>query len=113
MDINASSRLREPFEKHFKTPGYFNPYLESNFSNKYKPITKSSSGTRRTIQHHVFPIFGKRNRLDKEEKKQRHLRYKRHGIKSQYMSKWDRIHIRYQRSSRHELYEKIEKYLEK
>uniref|UniRef100_A0A1A9ZCI8 Uncharacterized protein n=1 Tax=Glossina pallidipes TaxID=7398 RepID=A0A1A9ZCI8_GLOPL len=110
---NLSSRLREPFEKHFKKPGYLNPYLESNFSNKYKHVTKSSSGTRRTIQHHVFPIFGKRSRLDKEEKKERHLRYKRHGIKSQYISKWDRIHIRYQRSSRHELYEKIEKYLEK
>ncbi|XP_037892074.1 uncharacterized protein LOC119638978 [Glossina fuscipes] len=110
---NLSSRLREPFEKHLKRPGYLNPYYESNLSNKYQHNTWSPSGTGRAIQRHVFPIFGKRNTLDKEEKNQRHLRYKRHGIKSQYMSKWDRIHIRYQRSSRHELYEKIEKYLEK
>uniref|UniRef100_A0A1A9WLP2 Uncharacterized protein n=1 Tax=Glossina brevipalpis TaxID=37001 RepID=A0A1A9WLP2_9MUSC len=110
---NLASRLKEPIKMHLKRPEHLNPYLETHSSKRDQHFKKSSSGTRRTIQHRVFPIFGKRTALDNKESAKPHQRFKRHGIKSQNLSKWDCIHIRYHRSSRHELYEKIEKYLEK
>ncbi|XP_037942797.1 uncharacterized protein LOC119675663 [Teleopsis dalmanni] len=87
---------------------------------------------RQARKHRIFPIFGKRSVSDdrnsyaasdsstssathntKHNTRQHNRKRRRSGIAGSELSKLDQIHIRHHRTTRHTLYEKIEKYLDK
>ncbi|XP_055852565.1 uncharacterized protein LOC129916573 [Episyrphus balteatus] len=83
---------------------FFHP---SKWSQWWKNSGKRTSSYGKPVyarQHRVYPVFAKRG-VDK------HNRQKRHGIDGPSLTKIDKIHLRYHRSTRQELYLKIEKYL--
>lgn len=65
-------------------------------------------------RHRIYPVFGKRSIQTKnDEKDQKKVKERRHGIINEELSLWDRLHVQYHRTSRQDLYTRIEKYLNK
>lgn len=56
--------------------------------------------------HRVYPVFGKRSIADEFNSKHRRVR------RDVEMDNVDKIHLRYHRSTRHDLYGRIEEYLQ-
>ena len=75
---------------------------------------KNFQGTSRA-EHRIYPVFGKRSvSYDPKHNKtetSNHSRFRRNGITTEEPSKWNRIHIEHHRRTRHELYQRIEIYL--
>lgn len=81
--------------------------------NKKKPIRtyKNFPGTGRS-EHRIYPVFGKRSISNRDLKfNSNHTRFRRSCISSENLSKLDRIHINQHRKTRHDLYQRIETYL--
>lgn len=65
-------------------------------------------------RHRIYPVFGKRSiHIKDDDKGRERTKGRRHGISSEEPGLWDRLHVQYHRSSRQDLYTRIEKYLNK
>ncbi|KNC21723.1 hypothetical protein FF38_03979 [Lucilia cuprina] len=112
---NLSQRLKNSFISH---PSVRNQNINRSTAHinykkpirNYKPFPSSGRS-----EHRIYPVFGKRSifvaRKENEEKTSSRQRFKRSGIVADLPSKLDRIHIEQHRKTRHDLYQRIEIYL--
>ncbi|KAL5274675.1 hypothetical protein ACFFRR_001013 [Megaselia abdita] len=129
MVSNHSSSYQKVFDNYYNKNKYTKDYY-SNFNRKYANRNGdywkaedrySQYSPHETIPHNnlnhvnqkpterfhrVYPVFGKRSIPDGKNSLHRRVR------RDVEMDKIDRIHLRYHRSTRNDLYEKIEKYLQ-
>ncbi|TMW48671.1 hypothetical protein DOY81_006260, partial [Sarcophaga bullata] len=76
---------------------------------------KNFQGTSRAA-HRIYPVFGKRSisndrKHNETETSKRSIRFRRNGISTAVPTKLNRIHIEHHRRTRHDLYQRIEIYL--
>ncbi|XP_037808477.1 uncharacterized protein LOC119601551 [Lucilia sericata] len=114
---NLSERLKNSFIRHPSVRRFDKNTNRSTAQINYKkPIGnyKPFPSTGRS-EHRIYPIFGKRSitvaQNKNENKTSPHHRFRRSGIVADLPSKLDRIHIEQHRKTRHDLYQRIEIYL--
>ncbi|XP_075144852.1 uncharacterized protein LOC142219952 [Haematobia irritans] len=108
---NLPSRLNNYMRKH-PMAGGSRRFDTMNYKSQGKPGYAIGTGR---AEHRIFPIFGKRSipmgeNLSSENVTHRH--HRRTIRSSDSFSRLDRIHIHHHRRTRHDLYERIETYLE-